>query len=231
MIRRRWEGGKVPQTHHTLERCFNPAIWKQCLRLLRTLTAKLSETTSVWAKLIAPWAEYVARTLWTRTRANSDSIPTRLTQRHRREAKGSLSAPTVLIPKHDRVCRGCGKTILAGRSDCSKCAGDGATKRLVEAARIGRIAGHTPEALAKEGKTQRRHAIARSSWAASRHPDWLTDEYYSKKIQPLLSGVSTSKIASGIGVSRWYAGRIRRGYRPHPRHWQILAQLASVSVG
>jgi len=200
-------------------------------RLLRTLTTKLSETISVWGKLVAPWVEYVAHTLWaTTSRGGRTPIPTRLTQQHRREVKGG-SAVTVAIPKPDRVCRGCGKSIGAGRSDCSKCAVDGATKRLVEAARIGRIAGHTPEALAKEGKTQRRHVIARSSWAASRHPDWLTDEYYSKKIQPLLSCVSTSKIASGIGVSRWYAGRIRRGYRPHPRHWQILAQLASVSVG
>jgi hypothetical protein len=32
-------------------------------------------------------------------------------------------------------------------------------------------------------------------------------------------------IARQISVSRWYAGRIREGYRPHPRHWQALAQL------
>ena len=32
-------------------------------RLLKTLTSKLSETMSVWGKLVAPWAEYVARTL------------------------------------------------------------------------------------------------------------------------------------------------------------------------
>jgi hypothetical protein len=29
-------------------------------------------------------------------------------------------------------------------------------------------------------------------------------------------------------VSRWYAGRIREGYRPHPRHWQKLAELAGI---
>ena len=26
--------------------------------------------------------------------------------------------------------------------------------------------------------------------------------------------------------SRWYVGRIREGYRPHPRHWLALAKLA-----
>jgi hypothetical protein len=129
-------------------------------RLLRTLTAKLSETVSVWGKLVAPWAEYVAHRLWaTTSRAdNRRASPTRLTQQHRREAKGGSSAPTVAIPKPDRVCRGCGKRIRAGRSDCGKCAVEGATKRLVEAAQIGRAAGHTPIALAKEAESQRQHA-------------------------------------------------------------------------
>jgi len=201
-------------------------------RLLRTLTAKLSETMSVWGKLVAPWAEYVAHTLGTTTSRGrkSSSIPTRLTQQHRRQAKGGLSGPTVAIPKPDRVCRGCGKTIRAGRTDCGKCAIEGATKRLVEAARIGRVAAHTPEALAKEGKSQRQHAKARSSWRASSQPSWLTTEFYSEKIQPLLADMPSSSIASRIGVSRWYAGRIREGYRPHPRHWQALAELVGVSA-
>jgi hypothetical protein len=101
---------------------------------------------------------------------------------------------------------------------------------MVEAARIGRIAGHTPAALAKEGKSQRQHAKARSLWAASGQKSWLTPEMYTKKIQPLLAQVSTSAIASRIGVSRWYAGRIRRGYRPHQRHWQALTELVGVST-
>jgi hypothetical protein len=200
-------------------------------RLLRTLAAKLSETTSVWAKLVAPWAEYLTHTLWATTSrpTHRSSVPTRLTQQHRRDAK-SGSAPTVAIPKPDRACRGCGKTIRAGRSDCGKCAIDGATQRLVEAARIGRIAAHTPEAIAKEANTQRQHAKARSSWATSSQPSWLTSKIYSEKIQPRLAEVSTSAIASGIGVSRWYAGKIRHGYRPHPRHWQAMAELVGLST-
>jgi hypothetical protein len=199
-------------------------------RLLRGITTKLSETMPVWGRLVAPWAEYVARTLWATT-CQVGKTPTRLTQRHRREAKGGLPAPVVKPSKPERVCRGCGKSIRTGRNDCGKCSIEGATKRLLEAARIGRIAGHTPEALAREGDTQRRHANARSSWAASRQPGWLTSEIYSKKVQPLLAEVSTSIIASQIGVSRWYAGKIRQGCCPHPRHWKALAQLAGVSVG
>jgi hypothetical protein len=41
--------------------------------------------------------------------------------------------------------------------------------------------------------------------------------------------VHTIIIASRIEVSRWYAGRIREGYRPHPRHWEALAELAEAS--
>ena len=52
----------------------------------------------------------------------------------------------------------------------------------------------------------------------------------SERIQPLLARISSSSVASRIGVSRWYAGRVRRGYRPHPRHWQALAVLVGVSV-
>lgn len=199
-------------------------------RLLKTLTVKLGETTSIWSKLVAPWTECVAHTLWaTTSRAGRAPIPTRLTQQHRREAKGGSAVATVAIPKPERACRGCGKSIRAGRSDCGTCAIEGATKRLIEAARIGRLAAHTPEALAKEGNTQRQHAKARSSWATSSRLPWLTPEMYSEKIQPRLAQVSTSAIAKQIGVSRWYAGKIRQGYRPHPRHWHMLSVLAGVS--
>lgn len=198
-------------------------------RLLKTLTAKLSETAPTWGKLVAPWAEFVARSLWTRTKARGSALPpTRLTQQHRREAKGA-ALPAGRTPEPERLCRGCGKGIAPGRSDCGKCAVDGATKRLVEAANVGRIAGHAPEALAKEGQTQRRHSLARALWQPASQPSWLTAEFYGEKIQPLLAQVSTSTIAKRIGVSRWYAAKIRQGYRPHPRHWQALAQLSGAS--
>jgi hypothetical protein len=66
-------------------------------------------------------------------------------------------------------------------------------------------------------------------WALSSKPAWPTARIYAEKIQPLLAGLPNSAIVSQIGVSRWYAGRIRRGYCPHPRHWQALAGLAGIS--
>jgi hypothetical protein len=111
---------------------------------------------------------------------------------------------------------------------CAKCAVGSATERLMDAAWSGRIAGHSAEAIAKEAKTQRRHAQARSAWTAAGQPSWVTDQVYSEKIQPSIAQISTSTIASRIGVSRWYAGRIRQGYTPHPRHWQTLGELVGL---
>jgi hypothetical protein len=100
---------------------------------------------------------------------------------------------------------------------------------MVNAAKLGRIAARSPEARAKHRASRRRHAEACSAWDASSQPGWLTDQVYFEKIQPALAQTSASSIAKKIGVSRWYASRIRQGYRPHPRHWQLLADLAGIA--
>jgi hypothetical protein len=157
-------------------------------------------------------------------------IATRLTQRHKRKVKGS-DVPPVKVPKTERVCRGCGKTVQGDSTNCAECDIDIATMRLVEVARAGRVAGHTPEAIAKEAATHGKHAQARAAWNPTQQPTWLTEQVFSEKIQPALARASASAIARKIGVSRWYAGRIREGYCPHPRHWLALAQLAGFSGG
>jgi len=88
---------------------------------------------------------------------------------------------------------------------------------------------HTPEARAKQGSTQRQHRTAQVAWSASSQTQWLTDGVHSDKIQPLLAGLPNSDIAHQIGVSLCYAGHVRKGRRPHPRHWLALAQLVGVS--
>jgi hypothetical protein len=200
-------------------------------RLMGPFAARLSETAPIWSRAVAPIAECVAQQLWSTThkRAETDLPPTHLTQTHRRKAKGITPTPIATVaPREQNLCRGCGKSINAGRAHCATCAVSPATARLASAARLGRAAAQTPEALAKQANSQRRHSRARSAWDESSQPAWLTPELFSQKIQPLLSNVSTSVIRSTIGVSRWYASRIRQGYRPHPRHWQALAKLAGV---
>lgn len=91
-----------------------------------------------------------------------------------------------------------------------------------------RIAGRTPEAQRKRGNTQRQHRQSQSEWSQATQPEWLSEAFYAKEIQPKLPALSSSFIASRLGVSRCYAGRIRHGYRPHPRHWHALADLVEV---
>jgi hypothetical protein len=130
----------------------------------------------------------------------------------------------------DNLCRGCGKTIQSGRADCARCSIDDVTKNMLDAARIGRHTANSPEAQLKRASTQSKNALAQHAWKPSDQPAWLTEEFYSKKVQPILAALSASAIARQISVSRWYAGRVREGYRPHPRHWHALAVLAGVSV-
>jgi hypothetical protein len=132
-------------------------------------------------------------------------------------------------PKAEHFCRGCGKKIANERLNCANCAVDGATERLAVAAKQGRVAAKRPEARAKHVASRKRHAQAESAWDASMQPRWLTSEVFSQQVQPLLANIHTSAIRSRIAVSRWYAGRIREGYRPHPRHWQALAELIGVT--
>jgi CRISPR-associated endonuclease Cas1 len=202
-------------------------------RLMGPFAVRLSETASTWGRAVAPIAEWVAQQLWstTRKRMPTDSPPTHLTQTHRREAKGMSSTPTgPVATRVENLCRGCGKSITPGREHCANCAVSPASERLAIASRLGRAVAQTPEALAKQSDSQRKHSRARSSWDESSRPGWLTPELFSQKIQPLLSNIATSVIRSKIGVSRWYASQIRQGYRPHPRHWEELAELVGVSA-
>ncbi len=195
-------------------------------RLMSRLCSQLSETAPMWGRLIAPWAEYVSRSLSSTTPQRK--IPaTRLTQQNRRVAKSVPSFPKPIPPpRRETVCRGCGKTIQDGRANCASCSVDDATRNMLNAARIGRQTANAPEAQVKRAITQRKNAIAQHAWKSSDQPAWLTDTFYSEKVQPVITSMSASVIARQISISRWYAGRIREGYRPHRRHWQALAKLA-----
>ena len=109
------------------------------------------------------------------------------------------------------------------------CAVSDATKNMLIAARIGRETANSPRARLKRANTLRKNTLAQHSWKPSDQPAWLTEDFYMTEIQPVLASTSASAIARQISVSRCYAGRIREGYRPHPRHWHALARLVSVS--
>jgi hypothetical protein len=197
-------------------------------RLSARICSQLTATAPTWGRIVAPWAEYVTHMLSNGKSGSSCSV-TRLTQRHKREAKGRASLPPFLpLPRRQNLCRGCGKAIQSGRANCARCAVGEATKNMLDAARIGRETANGLQARLKHAETQRRNALAQHAWNPSTQPDWLTERFFTKRVQPRLASISASAIACKISVSRWYAGRIREGYRPHPRHWRKLAEVVGL---
>jgi len=202
-------------------------------RLMGSFAVRLSETAPTWGYAVAPIAEWISHTLWSTLPKPARQLfpPTRLTQNRRREAKGeSPSVPRVATPRPLRICRTCGESLKRGRAHCASCAVAVSTQGLIEAARLGRIATHTPRAEAQRAATQRRHAAALKVWHPSEQPEWLNEEVYREKIRPRLAGVTVPAISSALGVSDPYATDVRSGRRiPHPRHWHTLARLVDIS--
>ena len=99
---------------------------------------------------------------------------------------------------------------------------------LINAAKLGRIATHTPKAETRRAATMRRQEAAKLAWNPSDLPEWLTEHAYREMIQPKLTTVTVSAIASALGISKPYATDIRAGRRvPHPRHWLLLASAVN----
>jgi hypothetical protein len=196
-------------------------------------TARLSETAPIWARAIAPIAEWVVRTLWAAlSKPDRKRRPaTRLTQGHRRQAKGYDPALRKQpAPKPPAVCRICGGSATNGATLCPGCTAEKRKERFVEVAKLGRIATHSPKAEALRSRRRRRHAAALKAWKPSDKPDWLDEKIYKVEIKPRLTKFPVSAISSALGVSGPYATDIRAGKRrPHPRHWLALAKLAGVS--
>ncbi len=202
-------------------------------RLRSDLAIRLSETAPMWARAVAPVAEWVARQLWSGRQKDSrvKGPATRLTQSRKREAKGIECTPEIKpVAQPHSVCRTCGKSIVTGRSFCAACAVPRATENILEAARAARPATHSVEARAKRADTVRKRRKEQSVWSPASQPAWLTEDFYVSTIRPALASASNSTIASQIGVSRCHASQIRSGKRrAHPRHWQALADLVGLS--
>jgi CRISPR-associated endonuclease Cas1 len=200
-------------------------------RLLGSFAARLCQTAPTWGRAVAPYAEWVARAFWSTIRRPDTPFATRLTQANKREAKGNPSvAPAKPAPQPGNVCQVCGKSVSLGRSYCSECDATAARERIVEIAKVGRVASHALGPRARRAETQRQHALAKSAWQPSTMPAWLNEETYTNKIRPLLAGIANPVIMSALGVSVAYAVAIRAGRRrPHPRHWKVLAELVGIT--
>jgi hypothetical protein len=202
-------------------------------RLMADLTERLTQTSSIWARAVAPHAEMIAGRFWSRRKSvsNQKEIPTRLTEARRREGRGTVPAPSTLEhPKPIRICSTCGADLNRGRSNCLKCSVSVARSNLLYAAKLGRLKTHSAAAQARRRATHSKQRMALRSWNPDSQPKWLSEAVFRSRVQPLLAAVEVPRIADAISVSKPYATSIRRGERlPHPRHWVNLAELVEVS--
>jgi CRISPR-associated endonuclease Cas1 len=190
-------------------------------RLMAGLCVQLSQTARAWANAVAPWAELIARTLWTTVRKPGEMPATPLTGDHRREGRGGEHARRIVSPpKRPKICKVCG--VECRGNHCASCASVHSRKELDK----GRLVAQTLESRAQRSATQKAHVDAIRNWKPSEKFAWLDRKTYINKIQPRLAGVAISTVRSALGISEPYAAFIRSGSRvPHPRHWLTLAKL------
>src|SRR5579872_481361 len=139
-------------------------------RLVSSLAIRLSETADIWRKLMAPVAEHVAQELSSSISKSTShlarqAIATRLTQRHRREVKGS-NVSVVNQPKPEHVCSDCGLKIRSGKKLCRNCA-----KQVTpENFRVGRKMAQRTGHLERRSDTMRNHRLGIRNWNSSEIP-------------------------------------------------------------
>lgn len=185
-----------------------------------------SPSTSTWARLVAPVAEWAMKEIASTTRTRKSISPTRLTQSHKRTVTGGALLPEPKAPiRQPNMCKVCGSEIGRRQKSCGVCALAPSAARLTAVAAKGLIASHTPEAQAKRSKKHHALHTARREWSASEQPTWLTEEFYVQKMKPKLLSQPSRGLARYLNVSRSYATQIRHGRVPHPRHWLPLSKL------
>jgi hypothetical protein len=134
-------------------------------RLMGSFAVQLSESSQIWRRALGPFAEGIARSLWTsRTKpANRGILATRLTQNHKRKAKGisaGADAARERTPSPPAVCCICGVGIRAGFKYCLSCVPTISRENVLKVARLGRMNTHTVIAQARRSATKKRQDAA-----------------------------------------------------------------------
>jgi CRISPR-associated endonuclease Cas1 len=201
-------------------------------RVALPMAKKLCETADTWRRFAAPAAEWIAQAIWNSSRNSAKGeqvLPTRLTQRRRSEGRGNtFTMRTNIFPRHLKICADCGADVVNGRY-CGACSAEAARRTMADIGSFSHMKPKSKNEKARLSRVLSNHAVANTWWDPSSLPSWLTEECYVQRIQPLLKTKKVREIAAAIQVSELYAGFIRSGRRrPHPRHWQLLAQLVGI---
>ena len=167
---------------------------------------------------------------WQSRPKKSSTLPTRLTQARRSEARaGNLVSNTPSIPRAKARCPLCGSAVTTGSVYCAKCVPDVNRENLLRQAKLGQIATHSAIAEARRSATHAKHVEALRKWNPSDLPGWLDEDTYRREVLRRLAKFTVKSIRVKLAVSHPYATLIKRGVSiPHPRHWLALAELTGI---
>jgi hypothetical protein len=116
-----------------------------------------------------------------------------------------------------------------GRRLCAGCGREVRKEKLIEFAKIGRAVAQSPKSQKQRLEESTATPSGATSVASFRHAGLAYRSYLCRKDSTSVAAVVITTIASRLGVSEFYAADIRAGRRrPHPRHWEALAQLVGV---
>lgn len=218
------------------------------VRLSRAMAGILSETASLFAKEIAPVAEWITREFsrasGTRSRG-SQRVVTPLTQANRSSGRLAYRKPKpaerlaagMLGPRFSLECGG---RMEKGRGKlCSRKCNTAYKEKislprfqeagldtLVKLREMGVDPSHGGETGRKRGMANARRATERAEWKALGLDLDKEKARFIREIQPRLSGLSIQRILEATGFSLYYSSLVRRGkYVPHPVHYPALESL------
>jgi CRISPR-associated endonuclease Cas1 len=216
---------------------------KGVCRVLSPFSHTLAETTTSWARLIAPVAEEVAAMLASAPGSRIDRLTTPLTNANRQAGRAAMrrTARTARprAPKPPRTCQRCGGELPhRDRRVCDACLAEtqaeqfdtfrGTGLAALERLKLeGRDPTHGGPAARKRGQAiaDRKREIA--EWEA-RYGQLVELTAFKREILPLIQEVPLSRLARATGLSLRYVSQIRRGERvPHPKHWSSFRNLPS----
>jgi CRISPR-associated endonuclease Cas1 len=211
---------------------------KGVCRVLAPLTHTLAETTSQWGRALAPVVENVAALLAESTPSRF-AVPTPLTQAKRSAGRDGVrrnpKRARPVQPQLVATCETCGGSLPSpDRQFCDDCL-PGERKRLntkflaASAAGLakmhaeGRNPMYSEEGRRKLGEANARRCREAAEWDRTHErPD---PEIFTLEILPMLQSATLPQMRAATGLSLTMCANIRRGYVPHPRHWDSLRIL------
>jgi CRISPR-associated endonuclease Cas1 len=206
--------------------------------IVAPLSHQLAETMPMWAGEVAPWAERAAR-VFADASPYPIPTPTRLTQSNRRKGQTrTVSVPSLL----GRNWIECGGSVVGRRRLCDEClplakarSAEQARRRSSQAtvrrrARNEQQPTWAASVNASRAETMRRQRAERDAWEAA-HQGETWDSAAFEPVRRALAEVPMSAVMQATGMSRGACAAIRSGRQTcHPRHWEVLARLAGMSL-